>query len=224
MLLELAIGDAYGSEFEFSEDGYVNKYNHARVYYPDPMGVYTDDTQMSLAIAEALLEDDPWTPQSLADRFVDVFKIYPMFGYSRSLYSLLTSVENGTEFLEKIEPTRDSCGCVMRAVPLGIIKDRNEMLEKVEIQARITHDVDIAVQCAQAIALITHHFIYYNMRPNYIRGMLMEQFPDIDWCWSGKVMNKAEDVARSVAEILIGNETYHKILKSSVALTGDVLL
>lgn len=222
MLLELCVGDCYGAEFEFSEDKYVEKYNHARVYFPDPMGIYTDDTQMSLAIAEALLEDDPWTPETLAERFVQAFKRDPRFGYSKRFYGLLTSVSNGSELLEKIEPTRDSCGCVMRAVPLGVIKDKDEMLRKAEIQARITHDVDVAVQCTQAIALISHQFLHYNMRPNLIRGMLMHEFPDIDWSdWSGKVMNKAVDVVRAVVTVLSNNTNYHDILRASVAFTGD---
>lgn len=58
MLLELAIGDAYGAGFEFADEmlwandfsGYVR---HPRPFFE--AGHCTDDTQMSLAIAETIV-------------------------------------------------------------------------------------------------------------------------------------------------------------------------
>jgi ADP-ribosylglycohydrolase len=59
MLLELAIGDAYGAGFEYASE--MMKYNDLSRYVQHPRhlgtrpGMYTDDTQMSLAIAEMAL-------------------------------------------------------------------------------------------------------------------------------------------------------------------------
>lgn len=223
MLIEICIGDSYGAEFEFAEEKYVEKYNRGLGYFPDPKGKYTDDTQQSLAIAEALLEDDPWTPESLAERFVQVFKRDPRFGYSKRLFQLLTTVSSGVELLEKLEPTRDSCGCVMRSVPLGLIKDEEELLEKTTIQAKITHTPEIAIAASKAIALISHYFIYHNIRPLELREMLNEKIPEIDWSgWDGKVLNKAEHVARATLQVLETSVTFRDILRRSVAFTGDV--
>ncbi|MBC7807780.1 MAG: ADP-ribosylglycohydrolase family protein [Akkermansiaceae bacterium] len=38
------------------------------------VGCCTDDTQMSLAIAEAIMARDEWTPRRLATHFVAVYK------------------------------------------------------------------------------------------------------------------------------------------------------
>ncbi len=62
MLLELAVGDAYGAGFEYADADTVAAKNDLSHYVRHPRhrispGRYTDDTQMSLAIAEAILSD-----------------------------------------------------------------------------------------------------------------------------------------------------------------------
>lgn len=63
MLVELAIGDAYGAGFEYAPAA-ILKHNDLSRYIQHPKhnirpGQYTDDTQMSLAIAEAIVSADP---------------------------------------------------------------------------------------------------------------------------------------------------------------------
>ena len=86
MLLELAIGDAYGAGFEYAPHavfanndvtGYIAHQKH-RI----SPGSYTDDTQMSLAIAELLVGDAPFTRESVAAAFVQVFHRDPREGYA----------------------------------------------------------------------------------------------------------------------------------------------
>ena len=79
MLLELAIGDAYGAGFEYVDTEMIRHHNDLSGYVKHPRhniqpGSYTDDTQMSLAIVEAIVSGEPWEPIMLARRFVDVFK------------------------------------------------------------------------------------------------------------------------------------------------------
>jgi len=40
-------------------------------------GRYTDDTQMSIAIAEAIVDGVAWAPAALTDEFVEVFNATP---------------------------------------------------------------------------------------------------------------------------------------------------
>src|ERR1700722_10974607 len=92
MLLELAIGDAYGAGFEYAADRIVREKNDLSGYIQHPRhgikpGCYTDDTQMSIAVAEAIVSDEPWTPQGLADRFVTSFKRDPREGYAGVFYA-----------------------------------------------------------------------------------------------------------------------------------------
>src|ERR1700676_3298355 len=112
MLLELAIGDAYGACFEYAEDSFVRENNDLSAYVQHPRprikpGCYTDDTQMSAAIAEIIVSDAPWTPETLAQQFVTAFKRDPRGGYASGFYALLNEVSDGTEFLARIRPESD---------------------------------------------------------------------------------------------------------------------
>lgn len=64
MLVELAIADAYGNLFEMKPLDFVSENNHLTGYLSGT-GYYTDDTQMSLAVTEAILSGKPWEPSLL---------------------------------------------------------------------------------------------------------------------------------------------------------------
>jgi len=85
MLLQGAIGDAYGAGFEFAPMEKISQDNTISRYEPHPLfpeihGKYTDDTQMSLAIAELLISGAAWTPENIAQKFVECFKRDPRRG------------------------------------------------------------------------------------------------------------------------------------------------
>src|SRR5262245_52388788 len=74
VLVELAVGDAYGAGFEYVDQATVRAHNDLSRYlghprHRIPAGSYTDDTQMSLAIAETIVADLAWTPDVLAAKF-----------------------------------------------------------------------------------------------------------------------------------------------------------
>ncbi|MEH1989969.1 MAG: ADP-ribosylglycohydrolase family protein [Nostoc sp.] len=123
MLLELAIADAYGAGFEYADEMIANNDLSQYVQHPrfrlNP-GSYTDDTQMSIAIAEVIVAQAPWTAEVLADSFVTAFKRDEREGYSRSFYHFLGEIQDGEEFLTKINPDSDKSGGAMRAAPIGI--------------------------------------------------------------------------------------------------------
>jgi ADP-ribosyl-[dinitrogen reductase] hydrolase len=94
MLVELAIGDAYGAGFEYVNRQLIRQFNTLAHYVQHPRhstrpGQYTDDTQMSLAIAEAIISGEEWSPINLASRFVEVFKRDPREGYASSFQAFL---------------------------------------------------------------------------------------------------------------------------------------
>ncbi len=94
MLLKLAMptagyayADAYGAGFEYADEMIVNNDLSRYVEHPrfrlNPSS-YTDDTQMSIAIAEIIVAQAPWTVEVLADSFVKAFKRDEREGYARS--------------------------------------------------------------------------------------------------------------------------------------------
>jgi len=81
MLVEFAIGDAYAAAFEFvdrelTRDHQLGDYaRHPR--HEIAPGSYTDDTQMSIAVAELIVSSAPFTRENLADCFVQAFQRDP---------------------------------------------------------------------------------------------------------------------------------------------------
>src|SRR5262249_19516511 len=78
MLVEIAIGDAYGAGFEYASERLVRERNDLSAYIQHPKhslkpGSYTDDTQMSIAVALAIVSGERWTPALLARWFVTAF-------------------------------------------------------------------------------------------------------------------------------------------------------
>lgn len=158
MLVELAVGDAYGAGFEFRNPVYVRVFNRVDRYRRPALtlsrgGRYTDDTQMTIAITEALLSQEPWTAEVIAHHFLQAFQRDPRTGYAPRFYQFLRSAENADDFCTRIRPTSDRSGAAMRAGPIGLISDIGALLEKAVIQARVTHDTEPGVASAQAAAL-----------------------------------------------------------------------
>lgn len=167
MLVEIAIGDAYGASFEFAPEKFVETHNSGDLYVAHHSrdikpGRYTDDTQMSMALVEMILDDVEFTPLNVADKFVEVYKRDPREGYG-AIYKLLNdkNVKSGIALLRRIKPFSEKNGSMMRSVPLGIFKDHNRVIETAAIQSMVTHCHPDAIHAAQITALMSHWAIYH---------------------------------------------------------------
>jgi ADP-ribosyl-[dinitrogen reductase] hydrolase len=165
MILEAAIGDAYGAGFEFREMEFIIENNHLDKYHPHGLYTeiykcYTDDTQMALALAELLLETDDWDEEKVANKFVEVFHRDKRRGYSDRVYNALDASKNGLEFMKVLNRGSNGNGSAMRAYTLGYIPEIPKLLEFARIQAVVSHDTEEGIICAKRIALIVHYYIY----------------------------------------------------------------
>ncbi|HEY9871996.1 MAG TPA: ADP-ribosylglycohydrolase family protein [Candidatus Obscuribacterales bacterium] len=228
MLLELAIGDAYGAGFEYVSPEIIRDGNNLRGYVQHPRhqikpGCYTDDTQMSIAIAEAIAQQQPWTPEVLADKFVTAFKRDPREGYASSFYHFLLTIRDGSEFLEKIQPTSDKSGAAMRAAPIGVFHTIEKVIEAGTIQAKITHNTPDGINAATAAALMSHYFIY-RLGEKKDLGTFLEAHVPGEWSqpWQGKVKSKGWMSVRAAITAVIRNQSMSELLKDCIAFTGDV--
>ncbi|WIG97353.1 ADP-ribosylglycohydrolase family protein [Myxococcus sp. SDU36] len=228
MLLELAVGDAYGAGFEYVSAERVLRDNDLSRYveHPRPLlapGSYTDDTQMSLAVAEAMLSGEPWTPQLLARCFVATFRRDPRKGYSRRFQALLEQIETGEEFLERINPNSDRSGAAMRAPPLGLLSSSGQVIERCTIQAELTHRTVDGVNSAVAAALMTH-FLAHDIGPKKELGAFLESQVPGQWAkpWVGEVGQKGWMSVRAAVTAVLAHDTLADILRACVAYGGDV--
>lgn len=228
MLLELAIGDAYGAGFEYAEPEFVLAYNDLSRYRQHPRhqikpGCYTDDTQMSLAIAETIVSQAAWTPEVLAHQFVTAFKRDSREGYASRFYQYLLQVQNGRQFLEGINWTSDKSGAAMRAAPIGVFPSIEQILEATTIQAAITHNTPDGIHAAQAAALMSHYFIY-KLGQKQKLGQFLEAYIPGEWSkpWEGKVGSKGWMSVRAAITAVMRHDSLSELLQECIAFTGDV--
>ena len=228
MLLELAVGDAYGAGFEYVNRQLIRQFNTLERYVKHPRhstrpGQYTDDTQMSLAIAEAIVSQEAWTPLNLAERFVTVFKRDPHEGYASSFQAFLRHITDGKAFLAEIIPTSDKSGAAMRAVPIGIFRSIDEVKEKATIQAAITHNTPDGINASVAAALMAHYFIYKLGEKKHL-GEFIEQHVDGEWAdaWSGQVGPKGWMSVKAAITAIHQNDRLSDMLRSCIEFSGDV--
>lgn len=228
MLIELAIGDAYGAGFEYAEPSIVEQENNLSKYLQHPYhnikpGAYTDDTQMSLAIAEVIISGELWTPEVLADKFVTAFKRDPRVGYATGFYNFLQSINTGEEFLARINPDSDKSGAAMRATPVGVFNNFEEVIEKTKIQAAITHNTPDGINAAIAAALAAHYFLY-KLGPKAELCKFIEVHVEGNWSepWQGKVGSKGWMSVKAALTAVMQCQSMSELLRTSIAFTGDV--
>jgi len=179
-ILGLAIGDALGYPAEFRRraqileafgpdglTGFVRVHDPAWPPKPwivgadHPPGTFTDDTQMSLALAEALISAGHEPLDALMEevgrRFV---------AWSRSPdnnrapgNACMTGCRNlarGVPWREAGVPDSKGCGTAMRVAPIGLCyaDDLDRLLEVARASALPTHGHDAGVEGAAAAALM----------------------------------------------------------------------
>ena len=227
MLVELAIADAYGNLFEMKQPDFVAA-NNKLTGYLSGTGYYTDDTQMSLAVAEAILSGEPWEKPLLAGKFVEAFKRDPHSGYAGSFYQFLTEVVDGPDFLARIRNTSIRNGGAMRAGPIGIFPTVAEVIEKSDLQARITHNTVEGRSAAIAAALMTHYFLY-DRGPKANLGRFLNEYnpvkvSGVDWTelWQRRVGLTGPEAVQAAVTAIIRNDSRSSLLKDCINFSGDV--
>ncbi|MET7773123.1 ADP-ribosylglycohydrolase family protein [Nocardia sp. NPDC005366] len=229
MLVELAIGDAYGAGFEYADPAFIAERNTLAGYVQHPThlgirpGAYTDDTQMTLAIAELLVSGESWSREQLAEYFVRAYRRDPRDGYAQRFQQFLDTVHTGEDFLARIEPASDKSGAAMRAGPIGLLPTVDDVLHHAREQARITHDTPDGIAAARAAALAVH-YCHHELGPiaelpGWVGGRL-----GAAWArpWHGKVGSKGWMSVRAALTTLSTSTSLSQALHSAVAWTGDV--
>jgi ADP-ribosyl-[dinitrogen reductase] hydrolase len=228
MMLEIGIGDAYGAGFEYVDEKAVRDQNNLAGYVRHPRhrlkpGCYTDDTQMSIAVAEAVLSAEPWTPRMLAQRFLDAFRRDKREGYAQSFYDFLQTVRDADDFLSRIQPFSDKSGAAMRAGPIGLFPEIPDVIQKARVQAAITHNTPDGINAAVAASLITHYFV--NRLGNKAGlGTFVQAHVPGSWSvpWQGKVGPKGWMSVRAAITAVMQSSSMSEILTACVSFTGDV--
>jgi len=260
MLVEMAIGDAYGACFECTSNDFVARNNdlnyeiHPRVLrrYPAdkqptlvPAGCYTDDTQMSIGIVEMMLDKtfDWHDKEAMADVFLKCFKQDERRGYTPYLFLTLMNSKSGKELLSKLNGDSDKSGAFMRAAPIGLYSDLDEVKEKAVLQAIVTHDSWVGRNSAIGAAMMAHYF-YHDLGPkngmiqwlkdNHFKHTLFAEKPFLvpsdtnpegvevkPWKQDKRVRVHGWDCFEAAVYVINECETMSEVLHLCVALGGD---
>jgi ADP-ribosyl-[dinitrogen reductase] hydrolase len=228
LLIELAIGDAYGAAFEFVAPSDVHFSNDLRGYYQHPIhlsiqpGQYTDDTQMTIAVVEALLESPEPTPLQWANHFVACFKRDPRQGYAHRFYDFLLEVTCGQEFLDRIAPYSDKSGAAMRSIPLGYLPDIAAVKKATTAQAMVTHNTPDGIQSALAVALSAYYLRRSLGQLCDLNAFLRAEIGGNWTQWNGYVGSQGLESVSAAITALVQNRSTSSLLQQSINFQGDV--
>jgi poly(ADP-ribose) glycohydrolase ARH3 len=159
-LLGLAVGDALGGKFEAqSADAIRARFPTADrlIAYPQEEIWYTDDTQMAIGVAEAVVERGEVVEEALCRAFVANY--VPSRGYGRGARAVLDAMEDGQDYrlvaAEHFPGGSFGNGAAMRVAPVGLLfrDDRRRLWEQARLSALPTHRHPLGIEGAQLLAL-----------------------------------------------------------------------
>lgn len=150
MLLGVAIGDALGATSEGHTPATRRaKFGEIRSYLPNrwadgaPVGLPTDDTQLTFWTLESLLDQGKLDPQAM----MEIFSSREIFGMGRTVGSALMSFKSSGDWRRSGEPSAGN-GALMRISPtlLPHLAEPGLQLWKDVVAATVaTHDDEMAV-------------------------------------------------------------------------------
>jgi poly(ADP-ribose) glycohydrolase ARH3 len=167
-VLGTCIGDALGVPYEKKEwnspellawDGVSFS---ASKFHKTKKGEYSDDGQMTIMVAESLIENKRFDPKDLSERYVDWIYSGRARGYGRTTKAAVDNLKNGVHWTKSGIEGSFGNGTAMRVAPFGVFyakKDFSDMLRAVRIDSAITHRSVEAEAGALTIAIAIYHIV-----------------------------------------------------------------
>ncbi len=160
LLFGLALGDALGWPTEFKTLPDIKAtYGPDGIQQPPDPALYTDDTQMTLALTEGLLETGLNAPlddqmQAVGRHFVRWKHTAPSRAPGNTCLTGVTRFENGTPWAESGVAHSKGCGSAMRVATIGYLYQHtpDRLVEVAKASGIITHGHPAAVAASVAAA------------------------------------------------------------------------
>lgn len=246
MLVELAIGDAYGLPFEFVNDvDFIKSHNNLQ-YHEHPTrfhegikaGHYTDDTQMTIAVINHLLLAKEYpgncTQSSLMRKFIEAHRQDVRQGYGKRLtvalsHAIKETPDNEVDcFVKHLgEGVSSANGCVMRTLPYGVLADTDQVMRYAIMNASTTHMSLEAVKATCAASLASH-YLYHDRGP--LTHLNLQSFIAInmgqiimfrDEADTNRVECDAMETVKAVLYLITSETSQSAILRKAIDLRGD---
>lgn len=197
----LAIGDALGMPFETESPlaprlaSWGGDYQ-ASSYHRLKPGQFTDDTQMSLAIAETIIENKFYEPSLAAKKYLAWFTSGDCRGIGNNTRLAMQNLQHGKDWHASGIEEAQGNGTAMRAAPIGAHQNRGtERLRAAghwaRIDASITHKSDEAKEGSAAMAVAVSHLCSGGKKTDLLTTVLQH-------VEKSRVRSALEDVYRAI--------------------------
>lgn len=158
-LIGTGIGDALGEPIQGISRKYLENYkiDISKLY----RGRYTDDTQLTIAIAESLISAKGYDSDNLSMRFIEWLD-EPPIGPGEGCLTAIYNLKNGIHWSNSASSSGAN-GCAMRVSPIGLFYHNNtEMLIKSAYESScITHNhwaaICSGIVVASSVAFLTNN-------------------------------------------------------------------
>jgi len=194
-LLGAALGDAIG-ELAFQTPG--REALLARLEQM-PQLRYTDDTVMTLIVAEHLIEHGDIQPQILGHQFREHYHREPWRGYGESTRYIFSLVENeGIGYIDAALRLHGGAGsfgngAAMRVAPIALYYHGAAALhDKVAAASCVTHAHPVAIDAAAVLALSLSRLLALNSQRPFAPHILITEL--IGNARTGQIRDKLEQI------------------------------
>jgi poly(ADP-ribose) glycohydrolase ARH3 len=244
-LLGLAVGDALGGLFEGQPSSHIRgRFPSVRSLIDNPPLEtlhYTDDTQMMIGVAEALVFRGEIKEDTLCRAFVNNY--LPSRGYGFGARRVLEAMEEGNDY-HHVASTHFpggsfGNGAAMRVAPIGLLfhQDLELTLAQARLSALPTHTHPLGIEGAQLLALaVSLCFQPILEKPAFLESLLrrcqsdafrakikqahhvneVDQFPLL-----GNGIQALESVITAVTCFLVAKDSYETAIAEAIFLGGD---
>lgn len=152
-------------------------------------GQYTDDTQLIIAVSEALIESNGFDPDSISRRLIEWLDMKDERRYRGE------ATKRGIQNLKKGIPWQEAgidkagCGSATRATPIGLYYYSNvdEAIKYARLSSCMTHNNSVAKDSAACVAAVIS---------NLIRGQITQFVHLNEIAETIEFKNKLDDVER----------------------------
>lgn len=244
-LLGLAVGDALGGRFEAQSAEHLRQRFsgvESLINYVADEIWYTDDTQMTIALAEVLADHGEILEQPLCAAFVANY--VPSRGYGRGARMVIEAMEEGEDYqavASKHFPGGSyGNGAAMRVAPVGLFfhDDEAMLLEQARQSALPTHVHPLGIEGAQLIAtavayvtrsdefkrdeffrLLISHCQSEEYREKLATAAKIESTEQLAGLGNG--IEALESVPTAIASFALSPESYAETIGNVILLGGD---
>jgi ADP-ribosyl-[dinitrogen reductase] hydrolase len=229
--LGVAIGDALGATTEFMTPGEIRaRYGvHRKIRGGGWLGLkpghVTDDTEMSLALARALVAAGGWDLTGIADNFVAWMKGKPIDIGSTCRKGIRDYLHNGV--LETPYNEWDAGnGAVMRMAPVALFTLGDDaLLQRRAIeQARLTHHHPLSDRACLTVGRLVHRALLGADRVELhgVARELVRQHPNFQFKnYQGRASGYVVDTLQTVFHHFFTTATFEECLIAVVNQGGD---